>query len=133
MRGLTLDTGALLRLEGAKRTRASLLIASRKAKDLTVTVPAIVIGEWWRGQRGIRSDLLDAFIVEPLTEQLARLAGEALAKVPTSLPKGKGPSLVDAAVMASAAQRGDIVLTSDFDDLDMLRELEFPTVKLLQV
>jgi hypothetical protein len=38
--------------------------------------------------------------------------------------------LVDAIVMASAAQRGDIVVTSDFDDLDQLRVL-FPGVRVL--
>jgi hypothetical protein len=43
----------------------------------------------------------------------------------------KGATVVDAVVMASAASRGDRVLTSDFDDLDRLRSY-FPTVRLLQ-
>jgi hypothetical protein len=58
--------------------------------------------------------LLDACIIEPLLPQLARVAGEAIAAV-------KGATVVDAVVMASAASRGDRVLTSDFDDLDRLR------------
>ena len=41
-------------------------------------------------------------------------------------------TVADALVMASAAQRGDIVYTSDFGDLDRLRSY-FPTVRLLAV
>jgi hypothetical protein len=39
---------------------------------------------------------------------------------------------VDAAVMASAALRGDVVYTSDVDDLEQLRE-HFPSVRVLRV
>jgi hypothetical protein len=63
--------------------------------------------------------------VEPLLEELAKTAGEAVAAV-------KGAGAIDAIVMASAATRGDRVLTSDFDDLDRLRSY-FPAVRLLQV
>jgi hypothetical protein len=35
----------------------------------------------WRGQRGPAARLLDAFIVGPLAKSLARVAGEALARV----------------------------------------------------
>jgi len=45
-----------------------------------------------------------------MTERLARSAGEAIAAVP-------GTTAVDASVMASAAVRGGVVYTSDFDDL----------------
>jgi hypothetical protein len=41
-------------------------------------------------------------------------------------------TLIDAIVMASAATRGDIVYTSDVDDLERLRVF-FPTVKVLSV
>jgi hypothetical protein len=61
-------------------------------------------------------------IVEPLTEPLARLAGEATAKVP-------GATSVDAIVMASAAQRGDAVYTSAPEDLERLRAF-FPSVRV---
>ena len=64
-------------------------------------------------------------MVEPLFEDLARTAGEAVGAV-------KGAGAIDAIVMASAASRGDRVLTSDFDDLDRLR-LYFPGVRLLHV
>jgi predicted nucleic acid-binding protein len=78
-----------------------------------ITVPSVVVVEWWRGQRGPASRLLDSVTVEPLSYELARIAGQALAKVP-------GASVTDAVVMASAAQRGDIVYTADIDDLSRL-------------
>jgi hypothetical protein len=49
-----------------------------------------------------------------MSERLAKAAGEALAEVP-------GATAIDAIVMASAASRGDVVYTSDFDDLSRLR------------
>jgi len=45
---------------------------------------------------------------------------------------GKGPSVADAVVMASAAQRGDVVLTGDLEDLGKLQAV-FPAVRLLRV
>jgi hypothetical protein len=68
---------------------------------------------------------LHSVTVEPLTIELAKIAGEALAA-------SKGATLVDAVVMASAASRGDIVLTSDVDDLERLRK-HFPSVRVLGV
>ena len=52
-------------------------------------------------------------------------AGEAIAAVPSA-------TAVDAIVMASAAQRGDVVYTSDFEDLERLRQ-RFPSVRVLRV
>lgn len=122
MSGLTLDTGALIALErGNPRARA--LIASVRGRRERITVPAAVIAEWWRGQRGPVARLLDAFDIEPLERGLAERAGEALART-------AGPSAVDAIVMASAARRGDRVLTGDVDDLTALRGV-FPNVTVL--
>jgi predicted nucleic acid-binding protein len=90
-----------------------------------VTVPSVVVVEWWRGQRGPTSRLLDSVAVEALSHDLARIAGEALAKV-------SGASVTDAVVMASAAQRGDIVYTADIDDLSRLATC-FPGVRVLGV
>ncbi len=49
-----------------------------------------------------------------MTERLAKIARETLAAVP-------GATVVDDMVMASAAQRGDTVYTSDFGDLSKLK------------
>jgi hypothetical protein len=93
--------------------------------ELVMTVPVAVIGEWWRGRTDDREEILSAVEIEPMTEALAKRAGEALAAV-------HGATLVDAVVMASAAQRGDVVYTSDFDDLARL-QTHFPGVRLLRV
>jgi hypothetical protein len=58
-----------------------------------------------------------------MTERIAKIAGEALVKI-------KGTA-VDAAVMASAAQRADVVYTSDPRDLGALR-MYFPSVKVMR-
>ena len=118
--GLTFDTGALIALErGNKRMRGVLLAAEREGLD--VTVPAPVLTEWWRNGPRQRA-ILDGVTVEHTSERLAKLAGEAIAAVPSATP-------IDALVVASAAQRGDVVYTSDFEDLDRLRA-HFPAVRV---
>ena len=84
-----------------------------------------MIIEWWRGRSDLREDIVASVCVEPLTLAAAKLAGEAIARV-------KGASAVDAIVMASAALRGDVVYTSDVDDLERLRA-HFRTVRVLGV
>jgi predicted nucleic acid-binding protein len=125
MLGLTLDTGALIALErnhkGAQR-----LIANAVAESLSITVPSLVLVEWWRGQKGPAARLRNDFYVEPLSKTLALVAGVSLTKV-------SGPSVTDAVVMASAAARGDIVLTGDIDDMMKLRDAAFPGVVLRSV
>lgn len=125
MSGLTLDTGALIGLE-RKDVRTLALVRSATRRNLLITVPAPVVVEWWRGQRGPVAKLIDDFVVEPLTYDLARIAGEALGRC------AKGPSSTDAVVMASAAQRGDVVVTSDLEDLTRLQTC-FLAVRLLHV
>lgn len=125
MAGLTLDSGALIGFERRdRRTLTHLKLAQQLGYELTV--PTAVIVEAWRGgPRSARiASLLEACIIEPLLAELAQVAGEAIAAV-------RGATVVDAVVMASAARRGDRVLTSDFDDLDRLRSY-FPAVRLLQ-
>ncbi len=126
MAGLTLDTGALVGFERSDR-RTLIHLKHAQLLGFELTVPTPVIAEAWRGgPRSARiSSLLDACVIEPLFVDLARLAGEATAAV-------RGATVVDAIVMASAARRGDRVLTSDFDDLDRLRSY-FPNVRLLAV
>jgi hypothetical protein len=92
---------------------------------LRVTVPAVVLGEWWRGGAGRQRSVLESVDVEPVSEYLGRLAGEAIAALP-------GATVVDAIVMASAAQRGDVIYTADVEDLERLRQ-QFPGVRLLRV
>jgi predicted nucleic acid-binding protein len=120
--GVTLDTGALIGLE--RRTeRMKAVLARIAARQLPVTVPAVVVAEWYRGQRDWRRVLDLAKRVEPTTEALARVAGAALKAT-------AGRNAIDAIVMASAAQRGDVVYTSDVPDLEALSRA-FPEVRIL--
>ena len=124
IRGLTFDTGALIALE-RRRQRMARVYATAVVDGLIVTVPAVVVSEWWRGRSDVRDAILRGVRVEPIDDQLAKIAGEALSAVP-------GSTVVDALVMASAARRGDAVYTSDFGDLERLRP-HFPAVRILGV
>jgi len=120
---LTFDTGALIALErGEKRMRTVLLAAQERRA--VITVPAPVLTEWWRTDSKRSRLILARMTVEPVGEHLAKLAGEALSSVP-------GATAVDAIVMASAAQRGDAVFTSDVADLERLRR-HFPEVRVFR-
>jgi len=124
MTGLTLDTGALIALE-RRRKRMREVLESAILRQQRITVPADVVAEWWRGRTDVREAILASVDVEPLTESLARVVGEALGSV-------LGATLVDAVVMASAAARGDVVYTSDTEDLEALQTY-FPGVRVLAV
>ena len=122
MTGLTFDTGALIALERRKLRMRQVLERARE-RDQIITVPADVVAEWWRGPADIRKAILDSVDVEPLTLDLAKIAGQALGAVP-------GATIVDAIVVASAASRGDIIYSSDVHDLERLRRV-FPSVRIL--
>jgi predicted nucleic acid-binding protein len=124
MLGLTFDTGALIGLERRHATIATVFALAAK-QGRTITVPAPVVTEWWRGRSRKREDILASIDVEPLDAVLAKLAGDALAAV-------HGASVVDAIVMASASRRGDIVYTSDERDLIRLQAF-FPRTRLARV
>lgn len=115
--GLTFDTGALIGLERS-RHRMRKVYDTAVTCDVPITVPAVVVAEWWRAgtREKERARLLRSVRVEPLSDLTARLAGVALTLVP-------GAQTIDAIVMASASQRGfEVVYTSDPDDLAALRD-----------
>lgn len=122
--GLTFDTGALIGLE-RRHHRIASVYATAVADGIPITVPAVVVAEWWRGRSDARDLILRGVRVEVTTTEHARLAGEALAAVPTA-------TVIDALVMASAARRGDLLYTSDVADLQRLQGY-FPAVRLLAV
>jgi len=123
MSAVTADTSFLIGVERAK-PRAAALFAAARRQSLRITIPVAALAEWWRGGR-TQARLLAAFEVESMREGLAKTAGEALAAIP-------GATVVDAIVMASAASRGDVVYTSDFEDLTRLRT-HFKSVRVLAV
>ncbi len=122
---ITFDTGALIAIERRERKMLALMTAALEARA-RITVPSVVVGEWWRGQRGPAARILDAVQIEPLGGPLAKIAGEVLSVV-------RGATLVDTIVVASAAKRGDLVLTSDVDDLSRIRDAAFPSVRIRNV
>lgn len=122
MAGFTFDTGALLALE-RRQQRIGLFWNYATARQLPITVPAVVVAEWWRARSDRRMEILAGVAVEPTDASLARLASEAM----TALPHA---TTIDAIVMASAARRGDVVLTSDVEDLTRLQRF-FPVVTVL--
>ncbi|MBL8741153.1 MAG: hypothetical protein JNK04_08670 [Myxococcales bacterium] len=121
---ITLDTGALIALERGNLRMGRVFMHAR-SQCIPMFTPADAVAEWWRGRSDVREKLLRALVVEPLTPQIAKTAGEGLAAV-------RGATTIDAIVMATAALRGGIVYTSDFADLDRLRS-HFRGVQLLSV
>ncbi|MGA7704140.1 MAG: hypothetical protein WB998_04515 [Solirubrobacteraceae bacterium] len=110
MSGVTYDAGALI---AGERDSARMWSLHKRAliRGQWPTVPAGVLGQVWRGGPQAKlSRLLVGCRVEPLTEAWARTAGAALAKSGTS-------DLIDAVVVVTALARGDLVVTSDPDDL----------------
>jgi len=108
--GVTYDAGALI---AAERGSKSIWWLHRDLlkRGMYPTLPTVVLGQAWRGGPQARlSRLVRGCSIEPFTEQQARSAGAALAA-------SHGRDLVDAAVVATALDRGDLVVTSDPDDL----------------
>jgi predicted nucleic acid-binding protein len=110
VKGVTYDAGALI---AAERGSSSVWVLHRSLLELEMrpTLPAVVLGQVWRGGPQARlSRLLHGCRIEPFTEQQARSAGEALAAA-------DGRDLVDAAVVVTALAREDLIVTSDPRDL----------------
>lgn len=122
--GVTFDTGVLVALERRKQSAWEVYRRAQE-RQAPITVPAAVIGEWWRGRTDIRDAIRLSVRIEPLTDAIAQLAGEALAKVRLA-------TTIDAFVMASAALRGDVVYTGDVGDLERL-SVFFPGVRVLSI
>jgi hypothetical protein len=113
---LVLDSGALLALGRDDRA----MWRRYKAARLAGTVPLShggVVGQAWRGG-GPRQARLAAALkgvdVRPLDERLGRASGKLLALTGTS-------DVVDAALVLLAAD-GDLISTSDTEDIATLAE-----------
>jgi hypothetical protein len=123
---LTLDAGVLIQLEKGNRAAWARLGEARGRHRRVVTVPVAALAQAWRG--GGHPNLIRALRgceLEAMSPELARQAGSLCGLAGTS-------DVVDAAVMASAANRGDTVLTTDYDDLARLAEV-VPTVRVIAI
>jgi predicted nucleic acid-binding protein len=112
--GLTLDAGALIAYErGGFEARRILTAAFRQG--VTTTIPAVVLAEVWRGDAKDApvARLLKWCRVEPLDAPRARAAG-ALRRSTADA------GAVDACVAVGVRERGDVLATSDPDDMRRL-------------
>lgn len=124
MRGATYDTGMLIAID-RRKARAMAVHEWLHEEQIPVSVPWVVVAEFWRGRTDRRDALLRSVDIAVPSLALAQTAGVALGAV-------KGATLADAIVMASAALRGNVVYTGDIDDLSRLGR-HFPGVRLLAV
>ena len=127
MSGYTYDTGVLITAERNDRLVWAL---HRRLLDqgISPTVPSTVFAQAWRGgPQAQLSRLLAGCEVRPFTEVQARESGRLLAASSTA-------DIVDASVVIAARERGEIVLTSDPDDLGPLsRALGRPRVEIRSI
>lgn len=120
MKGLTLDTGVLIAFE-RRDHRAVTLFREARTSGYRLTVSSLTIAEWWQDERGnphYRNRALRALRVQPFTDSLAKAAGRALRRLGWD-----SCHLADAGVMATAAVRGDVLVTTDAADMKRLRPL----------
>ncbi len=126
MAGVTLDTGALIAAERNDRAFWA-FFKEASEREVVPVIPAPVLAQAWRSPRQARlAQVVKACFVEPLEEGLAKTAGELLGWAKVS-------DVVDAAVVAGAAGRGDVVLTSDPRDLRRLASVAVGTVEIIKL
>lgn len=125
MSGFTFDAGALIAHERHSRF-VDLVLARAREQGETVSIPAGVVGQVWRG--GARQARLARLLwdrtVEIVTLDVveARAAGRLCGRAGTS-------DVIDASVVVCASRREATIVTSDPDDL---RRLD-PSVELILV
>lgn len=124
---ITFDTGVLVALARRDKTMWDRFRRLRQ-RGVQVQVPASCVSEWWRRSTDHAAvHLAIASSVVPLSDAIARAAGDGLAAVER---RGRRTASVtiDAQVMATAALAGGgAVLTADAGDLGLFAP-HFPTV-----
>ena len=126
MPGITYDTGALVAAERGDRLLWSL---HRRAleRGLRPTVPAGVLGQAWRGgPQAELSRLLKGCRIEGLDETRARTAGDVCGRAGTA-------DVIDATVAVGALARGDLVVTSDRNDIKRLASALGASLEIVRV
>jgi len=103
-----------------------IIIESAVRRNAQITIPAGVLAQAWRGHNVAIARLLQASEVEAFDKSLAKTVGRVLATSKTS-------DVIDAAVIIGAAQRRDMVLTSDVSDLNVLSNALGSDIKIVGV
>jgi hypothetical protein len=109
--GVTYDSGALIAAERSERriwARHRTLLLRR----IVPTIPAPVIAQCWRGtaRQAQLARLLAGCEIESLDDTKARATGILAGRARTA-------DVVDATVVEGALRRGDLIISSDEDDL----------------
>ncbi len=116
MKGAVFDTGALIALDRGQRGVLAVAAEARRS-GVSLTVPAGCVAQAWR--EPARQARLSSFLRLPnvdvvaLDDEEARLVGLLLARA-------RSRDVVDAHVALCGHRRGQVVLTSDPDDLRRL-------------
>jgi predicted nucleic acid-binding protein len=118
------DTGALVSAERGKE-RATRFLKLVRIGRARIVVPLPVIAEWWHGRTDAREEILAATEIVA-TVEIMKAAGIALARAKDVDAK----LTMDAIVMATAALRSAVVVTSDAADFEQLSR-HFPGVSVL--
>ena len=121
---ITFDTGALIALERRKE-RAMKVYTHARDRGLVVACPNVILAEWWRGRTDRREVVLSGLLVEPVPDEILKLAGIALGKVPRA-------TTIDAIVAAFAVQRTGVLYASDVADFEALRSF-FPALRVFAI
>jgi hypothetical protein len=111
---IVLDAGAFIALERDEPAMWRRLKLALVADEVLVTHGGVV-GQVWRGRGGRQARLARALTyvdVRPLDESLGRSSGSLLAAT-------RGSDVIDAALVL-LAEEGDLIVTSDPDDLQAL-------------
>lgn len=120
---ITFDTGALIALERRKE-RAMKVYTHARHRGLIVAAPNVTLAEWWRGRTDCREAVLRGLLVEPVSDDVMKVAGVALGKVQATT--------IDAIVAAFAVQRTGVVYTSDVGDFEALQNF-FPALRVFAI
>jgi len=113
MSGVTYDAGALLAAEENRRDVWA-LHARALQRGVRPVVPVGALGQAWRGgPQPHLSRFLRGCQVEDLDDRRSRAAGVACGRAGLA-------DLIDASVVVGALERGDLVVTSDPNDLARL-------------
>jgi hypothetical protein len=124
---LILDAGALIAVERGSRELDVVLRRELFSPRLPATHGGVV-GQVWRAGDARQARLaraLSGIRVAPLDESLGKRAGSLLARARRS-------DVIDAALVL-LAQDGDIILTSDREDLEPLAEAAGLVVDIVEV
>jgi hypothetical protein len=123
---LLLDAGAFVALERNNRLVVALVKTAIRSERSPITHGGIIGQVWRAGARQARiASVLPMCRIAPLDEDLGRRAG-------TLLGRARRADVVDAALIALACD-GDMVITSDPDDLATLAAAAGVHLDLIEV